>query len=172
MTRAFLRAIAVHPARDRIRVPGKQSRAAVAEAVASLSAFFFVMETGANTRSSTLPLALGSGVPVVATRGRDTDDVFQDGRNVLFADSFSGDAFAACVLRLQKDPSLAASLSGEPWRSTRVISPGRKSSMPCSLPDAFPLASSSPGARDPFAAPDPACDGGPAQPPCNAPWLP
>lgn len=111
MTRNFLEAVASHPAKDRIRLPGKQSLVRIAEAVASLHAFLFPMETGANTRSSTLPLALGSGVPVVATRGRETDDLFQDGRNVLFARDLSGEAFSDSALRLRKEPGLAARLS-------------------------------------------------------------
>ncbi len=111
MTRNFVQAVASHPARDRIHVPGKQALSAVAETVASLHVFLFTMDTGANTRSSTLPVALGSGVPVVATRGAETDDIFQDGRNVLFARSLSGEAFSESVLRLLREPALAARVS-------------------------------------------------------------
>jgi glycosyltransferase involved in cell wall biosynthesis len=111
MTRDFLDAVASHPATDRIHIPGKQPLDAVAATVASFHAFLFPMDTGANTRSSTLPLALGSGVPVVAIRGPETDDVFQDGRNVLFARALSGQAFSDSVLRLRMEPALAASLS-------------------------------------------------------------
>ncbi len=111
VTGDFRRAVARHPAADRIHVPGKQSLDVVAATLASFHAFLFPMDTGANTRSSSLPLALGCGVPVVATRGPETDDVFQDGRNVLFARSLSGEAFAASVFRLRQEPSLAATLS-------------------------------------------------------------
>ncbi len=111
MTRDFVAAVASHPARDRIRIPGKQPLDAVAATLASFHAFLFPMDTGANTRSSTLPLALGSGVPVVATRGPETDDVFQDGRNVLFARALSGQPFSDSVLRIRNEPALAASLS-------------------------------------------------------------
>jgi glycosyltransferase involved in cell wall biosynthesis len=110
-TRHFVRAVAAHPARDRIHMPGKQPLVIVAEIVASFHAFLFVMESGATTRSSTLPLALGSGVPVIATRGPETDDVFQDGHNLLFAPSLSGEAFADSVLRLREEPDLAAKVS-------------------------------------------------------------
>lgn len=111
MTRDFVAAVASHPARDRIHIPGKQALEAVAATVASFHAFLFPMDTGANTRSSTLPLALGSGVPVIATRGPETDEVFQDGRNVLFARALSGQAFSDSVLRLRNEPALAANLS-------------------------------------------------------------
>ncbi len=111
MTRDFVTVIASHPARDCIHIPGKQPLGTVAATLASFHAFLFPMDTGANTRSSTLPLALGSGVPVVATRGPETDDVFQDGRNLLLAPSLSGEAFASSVLRLRREPALAARLS-------------------------------------------------------------
>jgi glycosyltransferase involved in cell wall biosynthesis len=111
MTRAFVEAVASHPARDRIRIPGKQPLDVVAATLASFDVFLFPMDTGANTRSSTLPLALGSGIPVVATRGPETDDVFQDGRNVLFARALSGQAFSDSVFRLRREPALVASLS-------------------------------------------------------------
>lgn len=123
MTRDFLEAVALHPARNRIHIPGKQPLGTVAETVASLHGFLFPMDTGANTRSSTLPLALGSGVPVVATRGPETDDIFQDGRNVLFAHALSGEAFSDSVLRLRKEPALAASLS----RGARALHDNRLS---------------------------------------------
>jgi len=69
------------------------------------------METGANTRSSTLPLALGSGVPVVATRGRETDDLFVDQENIVLADALEGDAFAAATLRIVNDKALSERVS-------------------------------------------------------------
>ena len=111
MTHDFVQAVAGHPAKDRIHIPGKQPLHAVAATLASFHAFLFPMDTGANTRSSTLPLALGSGVPAVATRGPETDDVFQDGRNVLFAHALSGEALSDSVLRLRREPALAARLS-------------------------------------------------------------
>lgn len=107
----FLAAVATHPAKDRIHIPGKQSLDVLAATLASFHVFLFPMSTGANTRSSTLPLALGSGVPVIATRAWETDDVFQDERNVLFAPALSGQAFSDSVLRLRKEPALAARLS-------------------------------------------------------------
>ena len=71
------------------------------------------MHTGANTRSSTLPVALGTGLPVVAIRGVETDDLFIDGVNVLFADRLSGDSFAAAVLALaERNASGRTALTG------------------------------------------------------------
>lgn len=111
MTRRFVDAVSAHPAADRIRLPGKQSLTDIAAAIASLHVYLFVMDTGANTRSGTLPVALGSGVPVVATRGAETDAVFENERNVLFAPSLSGEAFAEAVMRVRNDSELAAVLS-------------------------------------------------------------
>jgi len=109
--RKFEDAVAAHPARDRIRIAGKQSLSEIAREVAELDVFLFPMETGANTRSSTLPLALGSGVPVVATRGRETDDLFVDQENIVLADALEGDAFAAATLRIVNDKALSERVS-------------------------------------------------------------
>jgi glycosyltransferase involved in cell wall biosynthesis len=109
--RALRRAIAEHPAAASIRSPGKQDLATIAEEVAALDVYLFPMHTGANTRSSTLPVALGTGLPVVATRGVETDDLFVDGVNVMFADRLSGDSFAAAVLAIAERNDLAERLS-------------------------------------------------------------
>jgi glycosyltransferase involved in cell wall biosynthesis len=109
--REFQDAVATHPARDRIRVAGKQTLSAIAEEVSDMDVFLFPMETGANTRSSTLPLALGSGLPVVATRGAETDDLFVDRENVVMADAMQGDAFAAATFRIVNDATLAERVS-------------------------------------------------------------
>lgn len=111
MTRRFADAVSAHPVAGRIRMLGKQSLGDIAAAIASLHVYVFPMNTGANTRSSTLPIALGSGVPVVAARGAETDDVFEDERNVLFASSLSGQAFAEAVMRVRRDAELAEVLS-------------------------------------------------------------
>src|SRR5207237_8736389 len=64
------------------------------------------METGANSRSGTLPLALGTGLPVVVVRRSETDpELFRDGENVVFATELSGPAFADAILRLMDDPA-------------------------------------------------------------------
>ena len=105
---ALRRAIEAHPARDRIRLPGKQTLAEIAREVAALDVYLFPMSTGANTRSSTLPLALGTGVPVVAIRGSQTDDIFVDAENILFASALTGEAFAAATGRLVEEAGLAA----------------------------------------------------------------
>jgi glycosyltransferase involved in cell wall biosynthesis len=94
-------------ARDRIRVTGKLSLREIATVVAGLDLYLFPMDTGANTRSGTLPLALGSGVPVVAISGAETDPLFVDGDNVLFASALTGPAFAEAALKLFADPRLA-----------------------------------------------------------------
>lgn len=106
-TRNLQRGVSMHPARDRIRVPGRQSLSEISEEVADLDIYLFPMISGANTRSSTLPLAFGAGVPVVAIRSYETDDVFVDGDNVVFSGSLSGDGFASSVFRLIDDPGLA-----------------------------------------------------------------
>jgi len=107
MTRSFQRAVTRHPARDRIHVPGKQPLPVVAAHIAGLHVFLFPMDTGANTRSGTLPLALGTGVPVVATCGVETDPLFQDRVNILFAPRLAGTPFAEAVLTLQRNPEFA-----------------------------------------------------------------
>jgi glycosyltransferase involved in cell wall biosynthesis len=96
---------------DRIRLTGKLSLPEVSRLVASLDLYLFPMDTGANTRSSTLPLALGAGVPVVAVSGRDTDSLFAHGRNVYYADDLTGPAFARAALSVLADPALAARLA-------------------------------------------------------------
>jgi glycosyltransferase involved in cell wall biosynthesis len=104
-------AIARHPGAERIRVTGKLELAAVAREVAETDVYLFPMISGANTRSCTLPLALGTGLPVVATQSYETDGVFVDGKNVMFAYELSGDAFAAATLRLTAEPALADQIS-------------------------------------------------------------
>ncbi len=109
--RAFASAIAAHPARERIRQPGKQSLSEIAREVADLDFYVFTMMTGANSRSSTLPLALGTGLPVVAIRSYETDELFVDDENISFATDLSGEAFADAVLRLDADEERARRLS-------------------------------------------------------------
>jgi glycosyltransferase involved in cell wall biosynthesis len=104
-------AIDRHPARAQIQVTGKLPLAEVARHMAELDVYLFPMTTGANTRSGTLPVALGCGLPVVATKGIQTDELFEADENVVFAPSLSGDAFGASVLRVLDDPALAARLS-------------------------------------------------------------
>jgi len=109
--RAFHDAVAGHPASAAIRIPGKLALDDVAREIAELDVYLFPMLTGANTRSSTLPVALGTGLPVVAIRGVETDGLFVDGENVTFADSLSGEAFAAAVLAIAERAELGATLS-------------------------------------------------------------
>lgn len=107
--RAIHAAVARHPARARIRLTGRLSLPEIAQETADLDIYLFPMDSGANTRSSTLPSALGSGIPTVAVRGRETDlSLFRDGENVAFAESMTGPAFAAATLRLLKDPAALA----------------------------------------------------------------
>jgi glycosyltransferase involved in cell wall biosynthesis len=108
LVRSLLDAVERHPARSRIRVPGKQELATIAEEVADLDVYLFPMISGANTRSSTLPLPFAAGVPVVAINSYETDGVFVDGRNVVFAEALSGEKFAAAIGKLEDNPILAA----------------------------------------------------------------
>jgi glycosyltransferase involved in cell wall biosynthesis len=104
--------VASHPARARIRQTGNLSLAEISREVAALDIYLFPMDTGANSRSGTLPLALGSGLPVVAIRGAETDlELFRNGENVLFAPELTGAAFADAVLRLIDDPLLRRRLA-------------------------------------------------------------
>jgi hypothetical protein len=107
LVRAVGDSIARHPARERIRVTGRLSLAEVSSELAELDLYLFPMSTGATTRSGTLPAALGSGLPIVAIRGAETDDeLFRDGDNVAFAEALTGPAFADAALRLVRDPAL------------------------------------------------------------------
>ncbi|HEX4406468.1 MAG TPA: glycosyltransferase family 4 protein [Polyangia bacterium] len=109
--RQILADVARHPAKDRITVTGGLSLPDVARQMARLDVNLFPMETGANTRSSTLPAALGAGVPVVAVRAEETDlDLFRDGENIVFARDMSGRAFAAAALDLLRDPARMAAI--------------------------------------------------------------
>jgi glycosyltransferase involved in cell wall biosynthesis len=109
---AFRAAVERHPARAQIRLTGKLTLHEVAAEMAALDVYLFPMNTGANTRSSTLPVAMGTGLPVVAIRGAETDaDLFRDGDNISFADALTGDAFARAALAIIDDPALAARLS-------------------------------------------------------------
>jgi glycosyltransferase involved in cell wall biosynthesis len=102
-------ALARHPARERIRVTGKLPLSMIASEIAALDVYLFPMNTGANTRSGTLPVALGSGVPAVAVSGAETDaGIFHDGENIVFARELSAPAFADATMRLLRDPELMA----------------------------------------------------------------
>jgi glycosyltransferase involved in cell wall biosynthesis len=102
--RAILNAIGHHPAKSQIRMTGRLSLAQIASEMAALDLYLFPMSTGANTRSSTLPVALGAGLPIVAVRGTETDpELFRDGENVVFARDMTGAAFAEASLRLLGD---------------------------------------------------------------------
>jgi glycosyltransferase involved in cell wall biosynthesis len=106
--RDVVAAIARHPARDRIRAAGRQSLGQIAVEMSQLDLYLFPMETGANTRSSTLPVALGSRLPTIALDGPETDQsLFRDGENVVFAGSMTGTAFAEAALSLLRDPATA-----------------------------------------------------------------
>jgi glycosyltransferase involved in cell wall biosynthesis len=101
-----------HPAHQRIRVTGQLPLSRIADEVAALDVYLFPMSTGANTRSGTLPVALGSGLPVVAVSGIETDaSLFHDGQNIVIARALSGEAFAEATLGLLRDPVLLARIS-------------------------------------------------------------
>jgi glycosyltransferase involved in cell wall biosynthesis len=105
--RQIVSAAARHPAAQRIRMTGNLPLERIAAEIADLDVYLFPMVTGANTRSGTLPVALGSGLPVIAVKGEETDEMlFRDGENVVFAGNLDGAAFAAAALRLLRDPPL------------------------------------------------------------------
>ncbi len=98
---AFEAAVDRHPARAKIRLTGRLTLEEVADEMAALDVYLFPMTTGANTRSSTLPVAMGTGLPTVAIRGSETDaDLFRDGDNISFADALTGEAFARAALAI------------------------------------------------------------------------
>lgn len=109
--RALRHRIASSPVASRIQMPGKLPLEEVARRVASLDLYLFPMGTGANTRSSTLPLALGAGIPVVAINGVETDPLFVHGKNIYFAESLTGPAFARASAAIFADRDLAARLA-------------------------------------------------------------
>jgi glycosyltransferase involved in cell wall biosynthesis len=92
---------------SRIRLTGRLPLAEIAQTVAGLDLYLFPMDTGANTRSGTLPVALGAGIPTIATRGTETDSLFVHGENVMFAAALTGPAFADAALGLFADRALA-----------------------------------------------------------------
>ena len=109
IVRDILDTVARHPARDRIRMTGKLTLVEIAQEIANLDLYLFPMNSGANTRSGTLPAALGSGLPVIALEAHETDpDLFRDGDNIVFAAELTGAAFAAAALRLLRDRTLMA----------------------------------------------------------------
>jgi glycosyltransferase involved in cell wall biosynthesis len=111
-TAALHAQIDAHPGRARIRATGKLSLGDVAREMAALDVYLFPMTTGANTRSSTLPLALETGLPVVAIRGVETDPhLFKDGENVVFAADMAGEAFGDAANRILDDAALADRLA-------------------------------------------------------------
>ena len=103
----IMNAIRHHPFRAHIRVTGRLSLSQIAAELVVLDVCLFPMNTGANTRSGTLPAALGAGLPVVAIQGIETDvNLFRDGENIALASELSGEAFAQATLRLLRDRSL------------------------------------------------------------------
>ena len=109
--RGLRETIATHPARERIRLPGKLSLEDIAREVAELDVYLFPMVSGANTRTSTLPLALGTGVPSIAIRHYETDDIFVNDENIAFAAALTGPAFGDAALRLIDDHAMAERIS-------------------------------------------------------------
>jgi glycosyltransferase involved in cell wall biosynthesis len=102
-------AVRRHDAASRIRLTGNLALEDVAREVADLDLYLFPMDTGANTRSSTLPVALGSGLPVIAFNGSETDlSLFRDGENIILASELSAAAFTEAALRLLRSPEQAA----------------------------------------------------------------
>jgi glycosyltransferase involved in cell wall biosynthesis len=103
--------IARSPSAGRIQSTGKLPLAEIARLIATLNLYLFPINTGANTRSSTLPVPFGTGVPIVAMRGPETDGIFVDGENILLVDDLDGASFARAALRIFRDRPLADRLS-------------------------------------------------------------
>jgi glycosyltransferase involved in cell wall biosynthesis len=100
----ILEVVRKHPDASRIELTGRLSLTEVARQVASLDVYLFPMSTGANTRSGTLPVALGAGLPVIAIQGVETDtSLFISGENVVFAEQLTGSAFGRAALALLRD---------------------------------------------------------------------
>jgi glycosyltransferase involved in cell wall biosynthesis len=107
--RSVFDGVARHPGKANIRMTGRVTLPEVAQEIADLDIYVFPMDTGANTRSSTLPTALGSGLPSITTLGIETDlALFRDGENIVFAEKLSGRAFGEAALRLLRDPESMA----------------------------------------------------------------
>ena len=108
----IMNAVSAHPCKGRIRMTGRLPLARIADEIAKLDLYLFPMNTGANTRSGTLPVALGSGVPIVAVRGVETDPLlFRANETVAFAEELSGPAFAEAALQLLRNPVLRRQVS-------------------------------------------------------------
>jgi glycosyltransferase involved in cell wall biosynthesis len=90
----------------RIDWRGKLPLAEISDAISRLDVFVFPSDVGATTRSGTLPVALGSGIPVVATRGPDSGAVFRDGENVLFARDLSPESLSEAISLLLRNAIL------------------------------------------------------------------
>jgi glycosyltransferase involved in cell wall biosynthesis len=109
LVRQLLEDVARHPAKERIRLTGGLPLDEVSREIADLDVYLFPMDVGANTRSGTLPAALGAGLPVVAMSGVETDPgLFVDGENIVLATGLSAPAFAEATLRLLRDPAAMA----------------------------------------------------------------
>jgi hypothetical protein len=102
--------LAAHPAAASIHVTGPLLLKDVAARVAALHVFLFPMDVGATTRSGTLPVALGSGLPVVALCGKDTGPLFAHGQNIWLTHALSGSEFSESALRILGDATLARTL--------------------------------------------------------------
>jgi glycosyltransferase involved in cell wall biosynthesis len=110
--RAVMDAVGSHPAAGRIRLTGRLELDEVAREIEELDVYLCALDSGANTRSSTLPSALRSGIPVVAVHGVETDlSLFRDRENVLFASELTGPKVAAAALEILGDSLLADRLS-------------------------------------------------------------
>jgi glycosyltransferase involved in cell wall biosynthesis len=107
--RTITAAVRQHPDGERIRLTGKLSLDEVAREIGELDLYLFPMDTGANTRSGTLPVALGAGLPVIAFAGSETDrSLFVDGENIVLVPALTAAAFGDAASALLRDPARAA----------------------------------------------------------------
>jgi glycosyltransferase involved in cell wall biosynthesis len=107
--RQVIDAVRHHEASNKIRLTGKLPLDDIAREIADLDLYLFPVDTGANTRSGTLPVALGTGLPVVAFDGPETDhSFFRSGENIVLVPELTASAFSDATLRLLRNPSQAA----------------------------------------------------------------
>jgi glycosyltransferase involved in cell wall biosynthesis len=94
------------PYASRLKKTGRLSLAQIGEHMSQLDVFLFPMVQGMTTRSGTLPVALGSGVPVVGMKGVETSPWFVPDENYVDSGTLKPSQIAAAALRLKREPEL------------------------------------------------------------------
>lgn len=92
-----------------VRFPGQLDRARAAAYIAASDLFALpIVREGVDGLPNTLLEAMGAGRPIVASRVAGVPDVITDGIHGLLVPERDADALAAAMLRLLRDPDLAA----------------------------------------------------------------